>query len=129
MMKRWGRNGWFLGCSTFPKCKSTRSLPLGVSCPKCGGEIIEIRTKAKKRPFYGCSNYSKEEIKCDFRIWQRPVPEPCPQCDARFLVRAGSAKAPVLKCLTENCGYEQALEPTEGGEGEDALTPAVGDSP
>ena len=25
MMKRWGRNGWFLGCSTFPKCKFTRS--------------------------------------------------------------------------------------------------------
>jgi DNA topoisomerase-1 len=52
MMKRWGRNGWFLGCSTYPKCKSTRSLPLGVPCPKCGGEIIEIRGKKARRPFY-----------------------------------------------------------------------------
>jgi DNA topoisomerase-1 len=128
MMKRWGRNGWFLGCSTFPKCKGTRSLPLGVACPKCGGEIIEIRTKARKRAFYGCSNYSKA-IKCDFRIWQRPVTETCPQCAAKFLVRAGTAKAPVLRCLTEGCGYERPVdEQGEGGsEGDGVLTPAVGD--
>jgi DNA topoisomerase-1 len=109
MMKRWGRNGWFLGCSTYPKCKSTRSLPLGVTCPKCGGEIIEIRGKKARRPFYGCTNYSKEEIKCDFRSWQKPVPEPCPQCNAKFLVVAGNAKSPILKCLTEGCGYERQM--------------------
>jgi DNA topoisomerase-1 len=129
MMKRWGRNGWFLGCSTFPKCKGTRSLPLGVACPKCGGEVIEIRTKARKRPFYGCSNYSKE-IKCDFRIWQRPVAEACPQCDAKFLVRAGNPKAPALRCLTEGCGYERPIEETgEGGSGGDQpLTLAAGNT-
>jgi DNA topoisomerase I len=123
MMRRWGRNGFFLGCSTFPKCKSTRSLPLGVNCPKCGGEIIEIRGKKARRPFYGCTNYSKEEIKCDFRIWQKPVAEPCPQCNAKFLVQAGNPKAPVLRCLTEGCGYDRRLpaagegpEDTPGGE-------------
>src|SRR6185436_5175809 len=58
MMKRWGRNGWFLGCSTFPKCKGTRNVPLGVTCPKCGGEIVEIRGRQGRRPFYGCANYS-----------------------------------------------------------------------
>jgi len=125
MMKRWGRNGWFLGCSTFPKCKSTRNLPLGVVCPKCGGEVVEIRGKQRKRPFYGCSNYNKPEIKCDFRIWQRPVPGPCPQCNAQFLVRAGSAKSPVLKCLAEGCNYEQPIEESSGEEGGE-LSPAVG---
>ena len=125
MMKRWGRNGWLLGCSTFPKCKSTRNLPLGVICPKCGGEVVEIRGKQRKRPFYGCSNYNKPEIKCDFRIWQRPVPGPCPQCSAQFMVRAGSAKSPVLKCLTEGCNYEQPIEET-GGESDGELSPAVG---
>jgi len=125
MMKRWGRNGWFLGCSTFPKCKSTRNIPLGVACPKCGGEIVEIRGKQQRRPFYGCANYSNPAIKCDFRSWQKPVAEPCPQCDAKFLVRAGSAKSPVLKCLTEGCGYEQAIEDAgEAVEGE--LPSAVG---
>jgi DNA topoisomerase I len=127
MMKRWGRNGWFLGCSTFPKCKSTRSLPLGVACPKCGGEVIEIRTKSRKRPFYGCTNYSTE-IKCDFRIWQRPVPEACPQCNAPFLVRAGSANNPALRCLTEGCGYERAIEEVESGD-DTAVVAAVPGGP
>jgi DNA topoisomerase-1 len=122
MMKRWGRNGFFLGCSTFPKCKSTRSLPLGVPCPKCGGEIIEIRGKKARRPFYGCTNYNKEEIKCDFRSWQKPVPEACPQCNAKFLVQAGNAKAPLLRCLTEGCGYERRLPGEDEVSGE--LPPA-----
>ncbi|MFI5307772.1 MAG: type I DNA topoisomerase [Polyangiales bacterium] len=126
MMKRWGRNGWFLGCSTFPKCKSTRSLPLGVLCPKCGGEVIEIRTKARKRSFYGCSNYSTA-IKCDFRIWQRPVPEACPECKAKFLVRAGTPRDPVLRCLTEGCGYERRLEEQGDASAQGELSPAVGD--
>jgi DNA topoisomerase I len=111
MMKRWGRNGWFLGCSTYPACKSTRSLPLGMPCPKCGGDIIEIRGKKARRPFYGCTNYSKEEIKCDFRIWQKPRSEECPDCKAKFLVEAGNARSPLLRCVTEGCGYQRALPP------------------
>jgi DNA topoisomerase-1 len=124
MMKRWGRNGWFLGCSTYPGCKSTRSLPLGVACPKCGGDIIEIKGKKARRPFYGCANYSKEAIKCDFRSWQKPVPEACPQCQAKFLVEAGNPKSPILRCLTEGCGYQRALPPP--GESPEASDPAVG---
>jgi DNA topoisomerase-1 len=81
-----------------------------VACPKCGGEIIEIRGKKARRPFYGCTNYTKE-IKCDFRSWQKPVPEACPQCQAKFLVQAGNPKAPILRCLTEGCGYERQISP------------------
>ncbi len=128
MMKRWGRNGWFLGCSTFPKCKFTRSVPLGVICPKCGGEVVEVRGKMRKRPFYGCKSYSNPEIKCDFRIWQKPIAEDCPQCDAKMLVRAGSPKAPLIKCIKEGCGYERSVEPTDGNEPADdsqATAPAV----
>ncbi len=115
MMKRWGRNGWFLGCSTFPKCKHTRSIPLGVRCPKCGGEIIEIRARGRKRPFFGCSNYASE-LKCDYRIWQRPIAETCPKCNAQFLVRSPGTGEPSLRCLTEGCGYQRALEPNENPE-------------
>jgi DNA topoisomerase-1 len=125
MLKRWGRNGWFLGCSTFPKCKGTRSLPLGVRCPKCGGEIIEIRGKKARRPFYGCTNYSKESIKCDFRIWQKPVAEACPQCQAKFIVQAGSAKAPLLRCVTEGCGYERRLPASGEGEADETAVAEV----
>jgi ssDNA-binding Zn-finger/Zn-ribbon topoisomerase 1 len=96
MMRRWGRNGWFLGCSTYPKCKSTRSMPLGVTCPKCGGEIIEIKGKKARRPFYGCTNYSKEEIKCDFRSWRSRCRRRAPS--AGGLVEAGIPVA-ILRCL------------------------------
>lgn len=112
MMKRWGRNGWFLGCSTFPKCKNTRSLPLGVKCPECGGDLIEIRTRGRKRSFFGCSNYASEK-KCQFRLWQRPVPQPCPRCQAPFLVRAGSARKTMLRCIKEGCGFRREEEAAE----------------
>ncbi|MGD8860282.1 MAG: type I DNA topoisomerase [Myxococcales bacterium] len=113
MMKRWGRNGWFLGCSKFPKCKFTRSVPLGVTCPKCGGEVIEIRARNRRRPFYGCRNYSNPDIKCDFRIWQRPYPEPCPKCKATFLVRGGKPGEPTMRCQEKECDYERPLTEEE----------------
>jgi len=116
MMKRWGRNGWFLGCSSFPKCKNTSPVPLGVKCPKCKvGEIIEIRARGRSRSFYGCTNYASD-LKCDFRIFQQPIVEPCPQCGATFLVRAGGRKNPMLKCSNGTCGYERLVdvdEPTD----------------
>jgi DNA topoisomerase-1 len=109
MMKRWGRNGWFLGCSAFPKCKGTRPMPLGVKCPKCDtGDIIEIKSKGKGRVFYGCSNYNDEAIKCDFRVWQKPIDLPCPECKAKFMVRAGKTDEPGLyKCVAEGCGFSR----------------------
>lgn len=119
MLKRWGRNGYFLGCSTYPKCKGTRNLPIDVPCPKCGGEVVSIRAKGRGRPFWGCTNYNVETIKCDFRVWQKPVNEPCPKCHAKYLVQAG-VKKPVLKCLTETCDYTVDLDPIGG---EEALAP------
>lgn len=126
MMKRWGRNGFFLGCSAYPKCKSTRNVPLGVDCPKCGGEIVEIRGKQRKRPFYGCRNYSNEAIKCDFRLWQKPEPVPCEKCDAKFLVRAGNDDQPMLRCVTEGCDFTRPFE-DESTESSEETAKAAGE--
>ncbi len=65
---RIGRFGKFLACSRFPECKFTKTFvnKTGMTCPKCGGEIILKKTK-KKRSFYGCSNYPK----CDFAAWKK----------------------------------------------------------
>jgi DNA topoisomerase I len=108
MMKRWGRNGWFLGCSKYPKCKGTRPMP----------------SKGRGRVFYGCSNYNVESIKCDFRVWQKPVDMPCPDCGAKYLVRVGKSDEPgTFKCLTEGCGFTREESPEEfGGE---AATPRL----
>ncbi|MET0343480.1 MAG: type I DNA topoisomerase [Polyangiales bacterium] len=126
MMKRWGRNGWFLGCSKYPKCKGTRPMPLGVKCPKCAtGDIIEIKSKGRGRVFYGCSNYNDESIKCDFRVWQKPIDMPCPECGAKFIVRAGKSDEPgTLKCIAEGCTFNRDETPEEfGGEGARKLDP------
>ena len=76
MVIRQGRSGEFLGCSKFPKCRGTRSMPTGVKCPKDGGDIAVRRSKKRGKAFYGCANYPA----CDFVIWDKPVPEVCPEC-------------------------------------------------
>jgi len=118
MVIKTGRYGEFLSCSGYPECKNAKPVPLGVPCPKCGGDIIEIRSKKRgSRPFYGCGNYPK----CDFKVWQKPVNEPCPLCGHPFLVVGGGAKNPKLICGKGNkeCGYSRPLdEAAPGAEGE-----------
>jgi DNA topoisomerase-1 len=87
-------------------------VPLGVPCPKCGGDLIEIRGKKRGgRPFYGCVNYANEAIKCDFKLWQKPIKEPCPLCASPFLVQGGNKNRPLIVCANKECGYKRAVEP------------------
>ncbi|WP_394841477.1 type I DNA topoisomerase [Pendulispora brunnea] len=162
MMKRWSKNGWFLGCANYPKCKNTRDLgpdgkgtqvretdvicdkcskpmvirsgrygeflsctgypgcknakpvPLGVPCPKCGGDLIEVRPKKKGgKTFYGCSNYNHETLKCDFKLWQKPIQSPCPDCGAAFLVMGGTKAKPMIACANKECGYKRSPDAPE----------------
>jgi DNA topoisomerase-1 len=108
MIIKTGRYGEFLSCSGYPECKNTRPIPLGVPCPKCGGDIIEIRSKKRgARAFYGCANYPK----CDFKSWQKPLPEPCPLCQHPFLVFGGGAKNPKIVCPRgKECGYSRPAD-------------------
>ncbi|OGW63078.1 MAG: DNA topoisomerase I [Nitrospirae bacterium RIFCSPHIGHO2_01_FULL_66_17] len=105
MVIKTGRFGRFLACSGYPACKTTRSLGTGVTCPKpgCGGQLLEKRTK-KGRIFYSCANYPK----CDYALWERPLPKPCPQCHAPFVVQKTARGAePRAHCIAEGCGYEE----------------------
>jgi DNA topoisomerase-1 len=113
MMIKTGRYGEFLSCSGYPECKNAKPVPLGVPCPKDGGDIVEIRSKKRgSRSFYGCTNYPK----CDFKLWQKPVNEPCPLCQHPFLVHGGGQKNPKLLCgRGKECGYSRPVE--EAGEG------------
>jgi DNA topoisomerase I len=115
MVIKTGRFGEFLSCSGYPECKNAKPVPLGVPCPKCAGDMIEIRPKKRGgRPFYGCANYPK----CDFKVWQKPVAEPCPLCNHPFLVVTGK-KTPKLTCPRgKECGYARGVdEPApEGGD-------------
>ena len=81
---RTGRFGRFISCSGFPECRYRRSFmnKTGARCPQCGGDVVERKTKQKKRVFYGCSNYPT----CNFAIWERPVPDLCPNCGGLMVV-------------------------------------------
>jgi len=117
MAIRSGRYGEFLSCTGYPTCKNARPVPLGVPCPKCGGDIIEVRPKKKGgKTFWGCSRYNDETVKCDFKLWQKPLPEPCPACSAPFLVMGGTKAKPMIACADKECGYKRSPEsPAEEG--------------
>ncbi|APR99807.1 type I DNA topoisomerase [Pajaroellobacter abortibovis] len=112
MMIRAGRFGEFMSCTGYPQCKSTRAIPLGVQCPECGGKLIEVKPKKKGgRTFYGCSQYNHETTKCTFKIWQKPIPEACPQCQTPLLIQGGTKTKPSIMCIHKSCGYKRAPEP------------------
>ncbi len=81
---RTGRFGRFISCSGFPECRYGRSVvnKTGALCPNCGGDLVERKTKQKKRIFYGCNNYPT----CNFAIWEKPVPELCPNCNGLMVI-------------------------------------------
>jgi DNA topoisomerase-1 len=125
MVIRSGRFGEFLSCTGYPECKNAKPVPLGVTCPKCGGDLIEVRPKKRGgKTFYGCSNYANEQVKCDFKLWQKPIAEPCPSCGASFLIIGGTRAKPMIACANKECGYKRPVgEPAPIPAG----APATGD--
>lgn len=117
MVIKHGRFGRFLACTGYPECRGTRSILIktGVSCPRCGGDLVEKRSK-KGRRFYGCSKYPK----CDFAIPQRPVVQVCSECGG-LMVESGTRQA---RCTS--CGHKQVLVDTGGGKPETREEAKVG---
>ncbi len=103
MLVKEGRYGRFLACSRYPDCKGTKSMSIGVGCPQegCGGALVQRRTK-KGRIFFGCNNYPN----CRFALWERPIPQACPQCGAAFLVEKRRKDGVKLVCKQEGCDYQ-----------------------
>jgi DNA topoisomerase-1 len=98
MVIKTGRFGEFLACTTYPSCKGTRSISMGLKCPKCAeGDLTERRTKRGKS-FWGCLRYPA----CDFSTWNRPVPETCPNCGwlgmEKKVSKADGESRTCLKC-------------------------------
>ena len=64
MLIKWSKNGRFLACSAFPKCKNTRPLEApevelreDKSCPECGSPMVLKEGRFGK--FWACSTYPK----------------------------------------------------------------------
>lgn len=104
MVIKKGRYGTFLACSLYPKCKTTRSIDIGVRCPSCGQKVVEKRTR-KGRVFYGCSGYPQ----CEFASWNKPVDETCPKCESMYLVEKEKAGKQYWVCPTRGCRYHKEV--------------------
>lgn len=101
MVIKVGRYGKFMACSGYPECKNVKKIinDTGAQCPKCGGKIIQRKSK-KGRVFYGCSEYPK----CDFVSWDPPSKEKCPVCGKTLLQKKTKDKA--LYCVTPGCSFQ-----------------------
>jgi DNA topoisomerase I len=100
MVVKRGRFGKFLACPGFPDCRNAKPLlrDTGVSCPKCGGKIVERKSR-RGRSFFGCDNYPA----CDYTTWDEPQKETCKTCGAfmqKHRYRTGCA---ILYCSNEAC--------------------------
>ncbi len=112
----------FIGCETYPKCKYTRPITLGIKCPKCNeGEFVRrgsSKGRGKGRIFYGCSRYPD----CDFTTPHEPIAEPCPKCGAPFVVEKRTKLGNFRACIRENCDWEGEVPQPEA-------VPAAGPPP
>ena len=90
---RKGRYGEFTACSNYPECKYIKKEEKEVKeimdCPKCGGKIIEKKTKRGKI-FYGCNNYPK----CKYASWDKPTGNLCKECGEPLVEKNGSELCP-----------------------------------
>jgi DNA topoisomerase-1 len=105
LVKKLGRFGFFLACTGFPECRTTKSVPLA-KCPKCGGDVVARKKMGRGKEFYGCTNYPD----CDFICHFKPINQNCPKC-GMFMVekydkKNGSHKA----CINPDCDYLHSSE-------------------
>ncbi len=105
MVIRNGKNGKFLACPGFPKCRNTKSILVETpgKCPVCGARVVEKKTR-KGKTYYACEHLPE----CGFMTWDKPLADTCPQCGGTLFreVRRGGK----THCLKDGCGFEKQPE-------------------
>ena len=117
MVIKWGRNGRFIACSGFPKCRNTRPLdgeeaqePTGEVCEKCGAGMI-IRTGRNGR-FLACSAYPDCKNTRPISLGVR-----CPRegCNGELVERSSRRGRVFFGCKTyPGCDFASWDRPTGG---------------
>jgi len=115
LVYKFGKNGRFLSCSAYPKCKfacpcdrngeMVKEKVTEHKCPLCGKPMVH--RQGRFGPFLGCSDYPncKTTLKLDKQgniIPPKPPPEPtsvkCYKCKEGELVIRKSKRGPFLGC-------------------------------
>lgn len=130
-----GRFGRFLACPGWPECNFTMPLVVEMpgKCPLCGGRLVKRTGTSKKThkqyTYYCCEhlNSKDESRRCEFRTWDVPVKDCCPECGYTMFKKAGRGyKRPF--CINKACS-NFLPEEKRGGfrkkteEGENAAAP------
>jgi len=107
MIKRFGRRGFFLACSNYPKCKETKSLnddeeerkppeETNIMCDKCGSPMV-VR-HGRYGEFLACSAYPKcRNVKSFTRqpdgtvavVKETETDETCEKCGKPLTIKVG----------------------------------------
>lgn len=119
MLKKWGRNGFFLACANYPECKNTKPFVTDEEgnivdekqpetqevCDKCGAPMTVRR--GPRGPFLGCSKYPEckrtrpvAEVREGIVVPGEALPETdevCEKCNSPMIVRNGR-RGPFLAC-------------------------------
>ncbi len=104
-----GRYGEFVACSRYPECRYVKQETTGVTCPECGkGELVRRKSKRGKT-FYSCNEFPN----CKFVLWDRPIPEKCPDCDSPYMLEKTSKKQGTVR-YCKACGRKQPMGEAEG---------------
>ncbi len=115
LVYRFGKNGRFLSCSTYPACdyacpcdregKPQKVETADIMCPNCGKPMT--KRNGRFGPFFGCSGYPECStiLKADKKgRVLAPQPPPlmtdieCPKCKERQLALRNGARGPWLSC-------------------------------
>ncbi|MBI4211481.1 MAG: type I DNA topoisomerase [Deltaproteobacteria bacterium] len=103
MVIKWGRNGEFLACSSYPECKSTKEFQRNDSgkieirqqettdekCPNCASPMLIKRGRFGK--FLACSKYPECKTTKSVTTGVK-----CPACDAGELVERRSKRGKIF---------------------------------
>jgi DNA topoisomerase-1 len=112
MVIKRGRFGRFLACSDYPECKNSKPISIGVACPSCKEGYLTERRSRFGKIFFGCNRYPD----CKFAAWDRPLPEPCPKCNAPYILQKYSKReGPYIACSNKECDYRRAVEQPAAG--------------
>ena len=102
LVEREGKNGKFISCNRFPKCRHIKKdaelekqNSTGIECPVCKKGFMTER-RGRFGIFYSCSNYPE----CKYAIKAKPTGNVCKICGA--LMMQGTKTIPE-RCSDKNC--------------------------
>ena len=120
MIIRWAKNGQFLGCSDYPKCKNIKNFTrdddgtihviepekIDEKCPECGSDLTIKNGRFGK--FIACTNYPKCKFTKPFTLGTK-----CPKCgDGEVVERKDKRGRTFYGCSKyPDCDYISRYKP------------------